>query len=95
MLLPLDLTWNGVAQWLRQGGAWGEVLLVFENTENVLMHDKQAEVRELCLAECGAEHMLHRAQFGVAAATCCDTSHNLARRTPYVLNFLAQVTGCA
>jgi hypothetical protein len=60
MVLPLDLTWNGVSQWLRQGGAGGEVLLVFENTESVLMHDQQAEVRELWLAECGAEHMLHR-----------------------------------
>jgi hypothetical protein len=50
-----DLTWSGVSQWLRQGGAGGEVLLVFENTENVLMHDKEAEVRKLCLAECGSE----------------------------------------
>jgi hypothetical protein len=47
MILPLDLTWNGVSQWLRQGGAGGEVLLVFENTENVMMHDKEAEVRKL------------------------------------------------
>jgi hypothetical protein len=47
MVLPLDFTWSGVSQWLRQGGAGGEVLLVFENTENVLMHDDAAEVREL------------------------------------------------
>jgi hypothetical protein len=45
MVLTLDFTWSGVSQWLRQGGAGGEVLLVFENTENVLMHDEEAEVR--------------------------------------------------
>jgi hypothetical protein len=36
------------------------VLLVFENTENVLMHDKEAEVREvwqsLAAEACAAPH---------------------------------------
>jgi hypothetical protein len=33
-----------VERWLRQGGAGGEVLLVFENTEDVLRHEQCAEV---------------------------------------------------
>jgi hypothetical protein len=44
MPLPEELSWKGVEQWLRQGGAGGEVLLVFENTENVLVHDECTEV---------------------------------------------------
>jgi hypothetical protein len=40
----VDSTWKGVEQWLRQGGAGGEVLLVFENTEDVYLHEAHAEV---------------------------------------------------
>jgi hypothetical protein len=44
MALPEASTWAAVEQWLRRGGAGGEVLLVFENTEDVLLHDQCAEV---------------------------------------------------
>jgi hypothetical protein len=43
--LPEDLSWKEVEKWLRQGGAGGEVLLVFENAEDVLLHDKSTQVR--------------------------------------------------
>jgi hypothetical protein len=42
--VPKGSTWAAVEQWLRQGGAGGEVLMVFENTEDVLLHDQCAEV---------------------------------------------------
>jgi hypothetical protein len=44
VLLPEASTWAAVEQWLRQGGAGGEVLLVFENTEDVLNHALCAKV---------------------------------------------------
>jgi hypothetical protein len=42
--LPEDVSWKEVEQWLREGGADGEVLLVFENTEDVLLLEKPAQV---------------------------------------------------
>jgi hypothetical protein len=42
--LPEDLSWKEVEKWLRWGGAGGEVLLVFENAEDVLLHETCAEV---------------------------------------------------
>jgi hypothetical protein len=52
MALPEDFSWQAVEQWLRQGGAGGEVLLVFENTEDVLLHDKCTEVGPCCAPVC-------------------------------------------
>ena len=50
-VLPPDVsTWDAVELWLRQGGAGGEVLLVCENTEDVLLHDKCSEVSVICFA---------------------------------------------
>jgi hypothetical protein len=45
MPLPTDLSWKGVEEWLRRRGAGGEMLLLFENTEDVLQHDTCTEVR--------------------------------------------------
>jgi hypothetical protein len=39
-------------QWLRQGRAGGEVLLVFENTEDVLLHEKCTQVGLCCAVLC-------------------------------------------
>jgi hypothetical protein len=47
-LLPRVSTWAAVEQWLKQGGAGGEVLLVFENTEDVLLHERSAKVGVVC-----------------------------------------------
>jgi hypothetical protein len=52
MVLPEDMTWKGVEQWLRRRGAGGEVLLVFENTEDVLLHDRCAGVRGCAFMSC-------------------------------------------
>jgi hypothetical protein len=61
-----DSSWSGVEQWLRRGSAGGEMLLVFENTEDVLRQDQCAEVRtvhitvkcdeEWCAVVCHTEH---------------------------------------
>jgi hypothetical protein len=40
MLQPEACTWEGLTRWLKRGGAGGEVLLVFENTEDVLRHTR-------------------------------------------------------
>jgi hypothetical protein len=45
--LPQDVSWKGVEQWLRRRGAGGEVLLVFENTEAVQLHEQCAKVSEI------------------------------------------------
>jgi hypothetical protein len=42
--LPEDLSWKGLKQWLMWGGAGGEVLLVFENAEDVLCHENITQV---------------------------------------------------
>jgi hypothetical protein len=55
MLLPESSSWAAVEQWLRQGGAEEEVLLVFENTEDVLCHISCAQVRTLSLVPCCVE----------------------------------------
>ena len=49
VVLPEDLSWKEVEKWVREGGAGGEVLLVFENAENVLLrNDKCVQVRGCC-----------------------------------------------
>jgi hypothetical protein len=50
VLPPEDLSWTEVERWLRQGGAGGEVLLVFENTEEVLLHDNCTQARSVLCA---------------------------------------------
>ena len=53
VVLPEDLSWKEVEKWVREGGAGGEVLLVFENAENVLLrNDKCVQVRGCCAAMC-------------------------------------------
>jgi hypothetical protein len=51
--LPEASTWKAVEQWLRRGGAGGEVLLVFENVEDVLRHALCAQVGALCFVSAG------------------------------------------
>jgi hypothetical protein len=58
IVLPEDLTWKGLEQWLRQGGAGGEVLLVFENTEDVLVFENTEDV--LCHDQCAEVGVLAR-----------------------------------
>jgi hypothetical protein len=68
MVQPVNLTWRGLSQWLHEGGAGGEVLLVFENTENVLIHHKGAEVRVLRQATgCAENHVLHSLRESIIA----------------------------
>jgi hypothetical protein len=69
MSLPEASTWHAVEQWLRQGGPGEEVLLVFENTEDVLCHVLCAQVSsKRCAVLCCAE----RAPCVLCcAALCC------------------------
>jgi hypothetical protein len=54
--LPDDLSWKGMEQWFRWGGAGGEVLLVFENAEDVQLHEDCAKVGDFrAVARCAVD----------------------------------------